>query len=140
MATLVFSIASASSFPPLDQIRSLAYRDRRSPFSFSSLFLLFFLSGIFCVSSFYFLLWREMSYPTIIMTNSYAFMAFFLFRSMESEYYSTGASTKKVSLWSNDMRRMLFMRLGREGLFVCGGNGEGYEGRKGTSETGKCCI
>lgn len=80
-----------------------------------------------------------MSYPTIIMTNSYAFMAFFLFRSMEPEYYSTGASMKEVSLWSNDMR-MLFMRSGRGGWFVCGGNGEGYEGRKGTSETGKCCI
>lgn len=65
-----------------------------------------------------FFFWREMSYPTILMTNSYAFMAFFLFRSMESEYYSTGASTKEASLWSNDMRRMLFMRSGRGGWFV----------------------
>lgn len=51
---------------PLDEIRSLAYRGRSS---FNC-----FLCGTFACLLRFFL--AEMSYQTIIMTNSHAFMAF----------------------------------------------------------------
>lgn len=73
-------------YPLLDQIRSLAYRDRRSFFvAFSCgsrfparLFQIFYVSFI-TFSFFYSFFGGKMSYPTIIMTNSHAFMASFYF-------------------------------------------------------------
>ena len=72
-------------------------------------FFSFFLSFLFL---FFFFWWEIYLFPTIIMTNSYAFMAFFFPLFRVSFFYGVGilqggSPGEGVFLWSDDVKGML---------------------------------